>query len=133
MRGAGMEGSQQDVEIYLRDCPMQRIQDWVGFALGAITLVGQVHEMDMRIYEAHYAGHQIPVIITSGVADGSFTSVWFNAPDTPWATDAACARQAARALGCEVRCTPGTLRSSPYSDECLRIVGDHEEVVVWDY
>ncbi|HET7077189.1 MAG TPA: hypothetical protein VFM49_07015 [Chloroflexia bacterium] len=127
-----MARSQQGIEIYVRDCSLDRIQDWIQTVLGAITPVDQVNEMSMRIHEAYHAGQPIPIVITSGVADGSFTSVWFNALDMPWATDAACARQAARALGCEVRCNPGLLGSSPYSDECLRIVGDREEVVVWD-
>jgi hypothetical protein len=54
-QGASMARSQQGIEIYVRDCSLDRIQDWIQTVLGAITPVDQVNEMSKRIHEAYHA------------------------------------------------------------------------------
>jgi hypothetical protein len=74
-----------------------------------------------------------PVIITLRVEDGPFTGVWFNTTRTPWDTDVDCARDAARELGCVLRCDPGvTVGTAPrVASAFLEIAGANERLVDW--
>ncbi|KAB2910767.1 MAG: hypothetical protein F9K29_24140 [Hyphomicrobiaceae bacterium] len=86
----------------------------------------------MTIYRCQVRGSDIPVMTTHGVADGTFTSIFFGSPRTPWRNDVDCARQAARELQCEVRCDPVAVRPLAGPGEFLRIVDGREEFVNWD-
>jgi hypothetical protein len=74
------------------------------------------------------------VIVTPNIQDGPFVGVEFNMPHIPWATAVDCGRQAARELGCVVRCEPGQYfpEVDPLSDAVLEIDGDTERIINWD-
>lgn len=118
---------QSDVEVYIRDCTVERAVAWIRSAIG--PLAGPFEAGSSVVY--HLTGGA--VVLTSSVGDGRFLSVWFNTPIRPWLSDVECARAAARDLGCVVRCDPGAARPdiSPYSDAFLEIDGEAESIVVW--
>src|SRR5207248_4042795 len=91
---------QSDIEVYVRDCPMERLGAWLQSVFG--PLEAPVEAGDAVVY----TGSTGPVVVTPGIEGGPFVGVWFNTPLSPWATDVDCARQAARELGCTVRCCP---------------------------
>jgi hypothetical protein len=121
---------QNTIEIYVRHCPNERLLEWVTSALGQTLLVCQ--EECLTVYRCQVHGNDVPVVTTHGVADGTFTSIFFNSPHTPWCNDVDCARQAARELQCEVRCDPVAVRPLARPDEFLRIVDGREEYINWD-
>ena len=123
-----MTERQPDVEIYVRDCEVERAVAWVRSAVG--PLVGP-REAGAAI------AFQLPVgsvVLTPGIEDGPYLSVWFNTPDRPWWTDVECARAAARQLDRVVRCDPGA--EYPGLDSragwVVEIDGASESIVLWE-
>lgn len=72
----------------------------------------------------------IPVLMIEEAAPG-FTSVWFNSAHTPWADDLACAREAHRHFGREVRATPGSWHEGDDPDAWWSVAADGEKLVHW--
>jgi hypothetical protein len=91
----------ETLEIYVRDLSEAAAADWLEEVLEDLT---QVQEGPIVTYEGTHEGASVPVQITEGVKNGPYTSLWFNAPDLPWDSGAACARAAHEALGAEVLC-----------------------------
>ena len=116
---------QREVDVYLRDCHIDRAVAWVRANLG--PLVGPLNGGESVIY--HLAAGA--VVFTPGVEGERFLGVWFNTADRPWATDVECARAAAAALGCVVRCDPGSSYPDvhPQSGVFLEIDGTSERLV----
>ena len=117
--------SQSNIEIYIRDCPMDRLLAWLESVVGPLR---PTVDTDGIVVYATAVG---PVIITPAVADGTFVGVCFNSPNTPWDTDVDCARQASRELQCVVRCDPGEHFPDvdPLSDVFLEIADGAEKLV----
>lgn len=121
---------QNTIEIYVRHCPNERLREWLTSVLGQMLLVCQ--EEGLIIYRCQVRETEFPVATTCGVADGTFTSIFFNSPHAPWCNDVDCARQAARELQCEVRCDPVAVCPLAGPGEFLRIVDGREDYINWD-
>lgn len=87
------------IEIIVRDCSLERIEEWIAGVAG--PLHGPTEAGSVLVYETSLG----TTILAPGMANG--IGVWFNAVRLPWASDADCARQATRELGCVVWCDPG--------------------------
>lgn len=118
---------QGEIMIYVRGCTVARMLDWAASRLGELSTPEVVG--DATVYGSPCG----PLIVTAGIEDGPFVSLWFNTPHTPWQTDVDCGRDAARELGCTVRCDPGQHFPgvSPHSPVFLEVVGDRETLVTW--
>jgi len=120
---------QSDVEIFVRDCPIERVLDWARSSVGALS--GPFPTATTIAY--HLDVGDGALVFTPNMDDGPFMSVWFNTQSRPWATDVDCARAAARALGCAVRCDASSIPGvSPHSDMVLEVDGDEERVILWE-
>ena len=115
------------IEVFVCGCSEIRLLAWIQSRLG--TLIGPQGAGDALVYGSPCG----PVIITLRVEDGPFTGVWFNTTRTPWDTDVDCARDAARELGCVLRCDPGvTVGTAPrVASAFLEIAGANERLVDW--
>ena len=111
--------------MYLRDCTIDRAVAWVRANVG--PLAGPLDGGESVVY--HLAAGA--VVFTPGVEGGPLLGVWFNTADRPWATDVDCARAAVAALGCVVRCDPGSSYPDvhPQSDVFVEIDGTSERLV----
>lgn len=89
------------LEIYVRDLSEDAAVEWLREVFDGLE---QVQEAPIVTYEGEHEGATVPVQITEHVKNGPYTSVWFNAPDLPWASAQDCARAAHEALGAEVVC-----------------------------
>jgi hypothetical protein len=116
------------IEIYVLDCPREQLLSWIEMSLGPL---GEPEDGGRAIVYPSGVG---PVILTPGIDDGPFTGVWFNTTDRPWATDVDCGRQAARALGCTVRCDPGDQFPEGHwaADTFLEIRDGEERLITLD-
>jgi hypothetical protein len=118
---------QPEIEIYLHNCPLERLVAWLR------TVVGPLEEAMPRGNAVVYPSAVGPVVVTTD-AGGSFVGVWFNTPRSPWNTDVECARQAANELKCTVRCDPGPhfADASSLSAIFLEISGGNERLTEWE-
>lgn len=120
---------QPEIEFYVRDCPSDRLLAWLE------SVVGRVAPVEAAGAATIYSSRIGPVVVTFRIEGGPFVGVWFNSPDTPWATDVDCGRQAARELGCVVRCCPGEhFPEVPWwaSDKFLEIACGVEQMITWE-
>jgi hypothetical protein len=120
---------QSEIEIYVRDCPPERLVMWLE------SVVGPLAQAEPAGKAVVYQSGVGPVVVTPQVEGGPFVGVWFNSCATPWATDVDCGRRAARDLRCVVRCSPG--QQFPHvpwwaADKFLEIDGDVEQIVTWE-
>jgi hypothetical protein len=126
---AGIE-RQRDIQIYIRDCPPERLIGWLE------SVVGPLDDPEPAGSAVVHRSSNGSVVVTPRIEDGPFVSVWFNTPGSPWATDVDCARQAARELGYVVRCCPGQhFPDVPWwaSDRFLEIANGVEKTISWEY
>lgn len=89
------------IEIYVRNLSEEEAVAWLKTVFEDVT---RREEALVLTYDGVYDGHTVPVQIAEGVEGGPYTSVWFNAPEMPWNTAQACAREAQEGLGKEVLC-----------------------------
>jgi hypothetical protein len=121
--------SYPDIEIYLARMPLGALDAWLGEAIGAEPLA-PAGKRQWRT-RGRLDDHEFPVLLMEQAADG-FASLWFDSPATPWPSDLACARTAARRLGCEVRCSLGGWLPGDDPDRFLRVLPDgREEEIDW--
>jgi hypothetical protein len=118
-----------DIEIYLARADHERLDAWLGERLDAAPLV----PAGKRKWRSHgrLQGKTIPILLIENAADG-YASLWFDSPATPWARDADCARDAAKALDCEVRCSLGGWQPGDDPDRFWQVLPDgREDAIDW--
>ncbi|NVK75688.1 hypothetical protein C0J08_05260 [Marinomonas sp. CT5] len=93
---------QTDIEIYVLSCPTANIIAWLEETFTLISQSSPSNLCTKAVIEVD--NHKIEVTILEQAAGKRFTSIWFNSDKTPWEDDITCAKQAFRALNCEVRC-----------------------------
>ncbi|WP_208858057.1 hypothetical protein [Halomonas aestuarii] len=116
--------SYPDIEIYLASGDVARLDAWLQEAIGAEPLT-PAGKRQWRT-RGRRGEAEVPVLLVEKAADG-FASLWLDSPDTPWATDAECAREAAARLGCEVRCSLGGWQPGDDPDRFLQVLPDGTE------
>jgi len=118
-----------DIEIYLAQADTERISDWLDAVMQAPPLTAS-GKLKWRT-EGQREGAAVPVLLVAKAADG-FASLWFDSAATPWPTDIDCARAAAEALGCEVRCSLGGWQPGDDPDRFLQVTPDgNEQPIDW--
>jgi len=89
------------IEIYVRDLSEEEAVTWLRSVFDDLE---PREDALVRTYLGTYDGATVPVQVAERVEDKPYTSLWFNAPETPWDTATACARDAHEALQKEVLC-----------------------------
>ena len=123
--------NQGNIEIYVRDCPHDKIVSWLSRVFGPLEKV--TNESDLVIYHTSHRHSIIPISIQENMNDGSFTSIFISQNISPWSNDVDFARDAHRELKCQVRCDPGDEYPDvpSYSDTFLQITDTKEELIDW--
>jgi hypothetical protein len=111
------------IEVYVRDCSEEEAVAWLREVFEELE---RQEEALVRTYEGTHEGRTVPIQIAEQVENGPYTSLWFNAPEMPWDTATACARDAHDGLRKEVLC----FLSDPERPwTMLRVAGEGEEYV----
>ena len=126
-----------DIEIYLAKADHEGLNAWLNATLGAAPLK-PAGKHKWRTY-GQWDGARIAVLLVDNAADGfamqsadqvlfdGFASLWFDSDATPWPRDTDCARDAAYALGCEVRCSLGGWQPGDDPDRFWQVFPDGRE------
>lgn len=118
---------QPDIEIYLKECGREEISHWLSEAIGPCS------EWQQRgqTFQCRAAG--IPVVWLPK-AVGAWHSLLLESDETPWDDDIACAQAAFAALGCEVRCAPGSWseeQGEADADRWIKVNAAGSEEFLW--
>jgi len=117
-----------DIEIYLAGINARRAQEWLETVLGKpSTSAARGIQTQLRFDTQH---HTIPVLVVEKAA-GRYTSLWFDSPATPWATDLECAREARQFFQCEVRCIHSGWQEGDDPDEWWSLTAEGERLIQW--
>ncbi|WP_020474329.1 hypothetical protein [Zavarzinella formosa] len=111
------------IEIVVRDCAAEQVLVWLEAVAGPLT-----EPLDGGGGEVVYGTRLGTLIVQPNMEGPGGIGVWFKTAVLPWATPAACARQAARELNCVVWCEPGEdyPEVPPLSPVFLEVGGDRE-------
>lgn len=96
-----------DIEIYVAE-DLNAILGWLRRRFGVIADPSTRQRQNMRVHRTHttHGNQRLPILIVEGGTEG-FSSILFESDASPWQNDLECAREATKALGCEVRCCDG--------------------------
>ena len=113
----------KEVAIYV-SCPLERLIAWLN------VLVGPLEE-SARVAETFFYQSSVGPVVVICVQDHPFIDVCFHTHNSPWTTHVDFGRQAARELGCMVRCEPGHYypEVDPLSNVWLEINADQERLI----
>lgn len=118
---------QPDIEIYLKDCTREQAWQWLSGVFGQCTewqQRGQLHRCWCDDIEVTWYNKAV----------GSWHSLLFDSPATPWGSDLECAQAACAALGIEVRCAPGGWQEEQGeqgADDWLKVNAQGVSHIVW--
>ena len=108
-------------------CPLEQLIAWLNVLVGPL-------EVSARVAETIFYQSSIGPVVVICVEDHAFIDVCFRTRNSPWVTSVDLGRQAARELGCAVRCEPGHYypEVDPLSNVWLEIGGDQERLISWE-
>ncbi|MEX2474986.1 hypothetical protein [Marinobacter sp.] len=123
----------RDLEIYIRDLKSLAVSEWLANHLDQLELDDE--QVDNRAIKGvgRYLNAPVRVILYPGAFGKRFTCLVLEGESLPWGADLDCARSAWRAMGTEVRCSPGDWKEGePVADEKWWRLDDRgEQLVVW--
>lgn len=120
-----------DIEIYLQSVDAASVRQWLDqrFPGGAPATWRPAGKRQVRAVLRH-EDKPVPVLLIEEASPG-FMSVWFDSPDTPWATDRDCAREMFSALGGIIRATAGSWHEGDDPDLWWEISAGGERELHW--
>ncbi len=118
-----------DIEIYIKNCALQQIVDWLEAHCEQL-LIGK-KTGDINHYTAVFTTGKVPVLIHEKVVGKAWSSVWFDGDCTPWQTDLDCARAAAAALNTQIRCIASGWQEGDDPDEWWKVENGETSQIQW--
>lgn len=108
-----------DIEIYIKNRPLEAILDWLRERcdqVRPVNDVGGTHALEVQL-----DGEQVPVMIHERAVGKAWISIWFRSDRTPWAQDIDCAREVSAALDTQVRCIASGWNEGDDPDEWWKV------------
>ncbi|MCL6270953.1 hypothetical protein M3P05_13565 [Sansalvadorimonas sp. 2012CJ34-2] len=121
--------TQPDIEVYIRQQPVDLIIDWLDDRFDSSTEVqtkGRSHSLEVTLDST-----VIPVTIVENAAGKAWTSLWFDSSATPWGNDVESGREINSQLKCKVRCNAAFWKNGADNmDEWMEISEDGSEILI---
>lgn len=118
-----------DIEIYVKDRPVDAIKSWLashGENLTEVSTKGLIHELEITFPQG-----LVEVMIHEKVAGKAWISVWFKTNLTPWETDLDCASTASSDMDTQVRCIASGWDDGDDPDEFWKVQNGEQEKIRW--
>lgn len=112
-----------DIEIYLKFSDATLLTPFLKAHLEEVS-EPQIHRKGARWPVSHQGQNFRVQWVPNAV--GSWSSLWFNSDQTPWATDQDAAQAAAKMLNQAVRCSPGPWQPGDDPDAWLEVTPQGE-------
>ncbi len=119
-----------DIEIYVQDPDLETIESWFKELFASHS---EPKRLDKRtlLYQAVKAdGTEVPVHVVEKAA-GKYWSIWFDSPESGWATDIECARAAFAFFNSTIRCSVGSWEPDQPMDLWWQISKKGEGEISW--
>lgn len=122
---------QPDIEIYLKATSHKQVTDWLAQRFGDVG-ENPWKKLPKKGIGAtvQHEGESIKIMIIEKCA-GSFTSVWFDSPHTPWEADLECAREAIKHFDVEARVGSGGWQEGDALDAWISLKDGEETLIEW--
>lgn len=120
-----------DLEIYAKDITFKDVDDWLKATFKAVERKDTVKKKsEARSYWTVDGSD----VIVFGNALGHYSSIWFKQNNTPWDTDLECARDAAKTLNTQIRCSNSGWEEGQSADtQWWRVTKEEGEMLIqWD-
>ena len=120
-----------DLEIYAKDITFKDVDDWL---IATFKDVERKDTVKKKSEARSYWTVDGADIIVFGNALGNYSSIWFKQNNTPWDTDLDCARDAAKALNTQIRCSnSGWEEGQGPETQWWRVTTEEGEMLIeWD-
>ncbi len=120
---------QTDIEIYLKDCDLSKITQWLASCLGECTPWQQQN----KVFKCRTLKKNI-TITWYEKAVGNWHCLYIISEHLPWTDDLQCALDANRALNIEIRCTPNSWSETEDDQQniWLKIINQTATNISWN-
>lgn len=119
-----------DIEIYVQDPEQSQIDQWFSELFTQISAPKRLDKRTLAYEVTTATGVQFSVNVVEKAA-GKYWSIWFDSPETPWATDIDCARAAFAFFGKTIRCSVGSWEPDQPMDLWWQISNKGEGEISW--
>lgn len=119
-----------DIEIYVQDPDQSQIDQWFSELFTSISAPKRLDKRTLAYEVTTPTGVQFSVNVVEKAA-GKYWSIWFDSPETPWATDIDCARAAFAFFGKPIRCSVGSWEPDQPMDLWWQINSKGEGEISW--
>lgn len=119
-----------DIEIYVQDPEQSQIDQWFSELFTTVSASKRLDKRTLAYEVTTPAGVQFAVNVVEKAA-GKYWSIWFDSPETPWATDIDCARAAFAYFGKTIRCSVGSWEPDQPMDLWWQISSKGEGEISW--
>ncbi|OPX55164.1 hypothetical protein SAMN02745127_02273 [Oceanospirillum multiglobuliferum] len=119
-----------DIEIYVQDPEQSQIDQWFSELFTQISAPKRLDKRTLAYEVTTATGVQFSVNVVEKAA-GKYWSIWFDSPETPWATDIDCARAAFAFFAKPIRCSVGSWEPDQPMDLWWQISNKGEGEISW--
>ncbi|MBB1485109.1 hypothetical protein [Oceanospirillum sediminis] len=119
-----------DIEIYVNDPELEQIVQWLNEVFASVEEPVRLDKRTLLYKTINADGKEIPVNVVEKAA-GKYWSVWFDSPESPWATDIDCARAAFAYFNTTIRCSVGSWEPDQPMDLWWQISKKGEGEISW--
>jgi len=119
-----------DIEIYVQEPKLETVESWRNELFSSLAEPKRLDKSKLLYTEVNAEGTEVPVHVVEKAA-GKYWSIWFDSPESGWATDIECARGAFAFFNSTIRCSVGSWEPDQPLDLWWQISKNGEGEISW--